>query len=382
MKRLKLALFFFFVISGVTARNIKIGLFSNIHSGSFYFRVINGAYALNTAEGGSVELTNGDSLLLTDSTGVIRVQKNKKRLFLAGNLKVMSVTENATIFIASTSKKQNGWNYKGDIQVLVKGRELQLVNDLDLESYVSGAVETEIGRGVHSEMVKVQAILVRTYAISNIDRHAAEGFSLCDGVHCQAYNGFRQYNAGIRKPVLSTRDLVLVKSNQQLALTVYHSNCGGKTANAADVWSGDVTTLIPVTDSFCTKSNNARWEKKISRSEWENYLSACGLTDTMQVYKPLREAYQSCNRTCCIRSDSVTVPLKNLRRDFDLKSSYFQISVNDDTVIFSGKGYGHGVGLCQEGGNAMAALGYTAEQILKFYYKGVSVVRYAEIQPH
>jgi stage II sporulation protein D len=243
-------------------------------------------------------------------------------------------------------------------------------------------VETEIGRGVYPEMVKVQAILVRTYAISNLDRHATEGFSLCDGVHCQAYNGFRQYHAGIRKPVLSTRDLVLVKSDQQLALTVYHSNCGGKTANAADVWSGDVTTLVPVTDSFCTKSNNAKWEKQISRSEWENYLSACGLTDTMQVYKPLREAFQACNRTCCMRSDSVTVPLKNLRRDFDLKSSYFQISVNGDTVIFSGKGYGHGVGLCQEGGNAMAALGYTAEQILKFYYKGVSVVRYAEIQPH
>ena len=71
-----------------------------------------------------------------------------------------------------------------------------------------------------------------------------------------------------------------------------------------------------------------------------------------------------------------TIPLKNIRDDLKLKSTWFNMTPLEDSVLFMGFGFGHGVGLCQEGAMQMAASGYQAEQIIHFYFKGVQLMDY------
>ena len=111
-------------------------------------------------------------------------------------------------------------------------------------------MQAEAGKGHWLEYYKLQSVSCRTYALANKRRHAGEGFEVCDATHCQVFHG-RNKQDSIRLAVALTRDLVVVDSDIRLIHATFHSNCGGETMNAEDVWSKSEPYLISTIDTFC-----------------------------------------------------------------------------------------------------------------------------------
>ena len=167
----------------------------------------------------------------------------------------------------------------------------------------------------------------------------------------------------IKQGVTETEGMVIVDKNLNLITAAFHSNCGGHTANSGDVWAANLPYLQAVEDTFCRRMPQANWQRKIAKTDWLNYL------ETKHKY-PVDDS----NRETEYVYGTVRIPYRQIRSDWQLKSAYFSISEQKDSILISGHGYGHGVGLCQEGAIRMAQLGYTCDSIIKFYYKNVEIV--------
>ncbi len=253
--------------------------------------------------------------------------------------------------------------------------QLQLLNKLELEKYIASVVESEVGKKATVEYYKLQAILSRTYLLSHINRHVLEGFQVCDDVHCQAYL-YKSNDLRIESAVYATKGLVVVDNDLNLITAAFHSNCGGQTCNSEDVWSIPTTYLKSVKDTFCLRQNNAYWVRTIPMEDWKTYLQLkhkYPIDDSLKFMDATSFA-QANGRAIYFTDKDLKIPLKVIRTDFKLKSTYFSIKQEGDLVKFMGRGYGHGVGLCQEGAMRMAQLNYSYKAILNYYFKDVHLV--------
>lgn len=264
--------------------------------------------------------------------------------------------------------------FPDNLEISVSNGSLRLINGVDIEDYVGGVVEAESGTRTTTEYYKLQSILCRTYALSNMRRHEMEGYNLCDQVHCQAYKG-RTIDDDIKGAVEDTRGLVIVDNNLDLITAAFHSNCGGQTINSEDVWASPLPYLKGVKDTFCLKMPHARWERKIATEDWMNYLSMkhkFPVNDSLSFISAVN--YPQSSRDIYFNDKGRKIPLKVIRNDLQLKSTYFSIEQRRDSVVFKGKGYGHGVGLCQEGAMRRSQMGYSYKEILHFYYRDIYLV--------
>ncbi len=267
--------------------------------------------------------------------------------------------------------------YDDDIRITAKAGFLRMINHVGLEHYVAGVVQSEGGGSSKDvEFYQVQAITCRTYALNNYRKHLGEGFNLCDAVHCQVYKG-KCVNSDILLATMRTSGEVVVNENKQMISASFHSNCGGQTINSEDVWSIATPYLKSIRDTFCCDMPHAHWTHELPRDQWLNYL------EQRFNYKPENNGerdsvlmFSQKNRRVNL---AVDIPLKTVRNDLGLKSTFFEIREEGDKVIFTGKGFGHGVGMCQEGAIKMAHLGYSYRDIIHFYYRNVRIVNYHEL---
>ena len=262
-----------------------------------------------------------------------------------------------------------------EIRLAPDNSQFILINKVDLENYIAGVVESEGGKGSNQEYYKIQAILCRTYLLAHLNRHILEGYEVCDDVHCQAYTS-KTSDANILRAVLDVKGIVVVDNNLNLITAAFHSNCGGETCNSQDVWAMPTTYLKSVKDTFCRKQSQAYWQRSIPLEDWQAYLQLkhrYPVDDTINNIGATSFS-QSSGRAIYFKDKELKIPLKTIRADFKLKSTYFSIEQKGDSVIFTGRGYGHGVGLCQEGAMQMAKLKYSYEYIMHYYYKDVNLV--------
>jgi stage II sporulation protein D len=174
-------------------------------------------------------------------------------------------------------------------------------------------------------------------------------------------------NALIYAAANDTRGEVLVNNKGEPAITAYHACCGGITAHASVEWNRDLPYLMPVNDPFCNESTHRNWTQTIPLNEWTAYLEKTGFyAPTDNLYK-LKDA----GRQKYLDEENERLPLTGIRKDLKLRSSYFHITRDNGEVTFHGHGYGHGLGMCQEGAMQMAKLGYCYVDILMFYYNNV-----------
>ncbi len=263
--------------------------------------------------------------------------------------------------------------YPGVCEVRSEKGGLRLIATVPLEEYVAGTVQAEAGKGHTLEYYKLQAVSCRTYALANKRRHAAEGFEVCDGTHCQVFQG-RNLQDTIRLATTLTRDLVVVDPDIQLIHSTFHSNCGGETMNADELWSGSETYLVSTMDTFCLNAPHATWTRSIPRSKWLAYMRNKGVdTDDSTAVATLTDHVPVC-REIYLANCGDRVPLDRLRKDFDLRSTFFSMHPVGDQVVLEGRGFGHGVGLCQEGAMEMAKDGYSYYDILHHYFAEVHIV--------
>lgn len=264
--------------------------------------------------------------------------------------------------------------YDDNLIIDVEGGSLRCLNEIVLDNYIAGVVQAESGRRSFDEFYKVQAILARTFALSHLEKHSPEGYNLCDHTHCQAYFG-KTTELDIMKAVTETKGKVVVDENLNLIDAAFHSNSGGQTANSEDVWGSRLPYLRSVNDSFSTKMPNARWERRMAKEDWLTYLK-------LKHNYPVQDSnarwaaitFKQDSRKPYLEASNVKVPLKNVRTDLQLKSTFFSIIPDGDTLIFKGRGFGHGVGMCQEGAMRMAKLGYKHTDVINFYYRNIQLI--------
>ena len=265
---------------------------------------------------------------------------------------------------------------------------------LSLEDYVAGVLRAEGTVESEPEALKALAIAIRTYALKNIGRHATHGYDFCSTTHCQRFvmNGLTAATSSlldsrVSAAVRATEGQVLLDDHAQPIDAYFGASCGGETANIRDLWG--VTPafyLRGVRDEYCDAGPHAKWTDTISRTDLLRALQSDSRTD---VGNRLDQVLVS-KRDDTGRAEFITLDGEHRKtvRGWDfkiivgralgwnvLKSSRFEVVRSGSNFIFRGSGFGHGLGLCQEGAHVMAARGASYQKILEKYFPGTVLKR-------
>lgn len=353
---------------------VNIRIFSQIKVQSFSFSKEQGTYSI-WANGTEIASTASFPLIkITYMNDSIEVKTFENVIGVYKRIKISSVEPLKSFRMKLISPDRKPRFYEDNLIVETEAGSLKCLNEITLDNYIAGVVQAESGRRSYQEFYKVQAILARTFALSHLQKHTLEGYSLCDHTHCQAYFG-KTTELEIMKAVTDTKGKVVVDANLNLIDAAFHSNSGGQTANSEDVWGSRLPYLRSVNDTFSTKMPNARWERKMAKEDWLTYLK---LKHNYPVQDSnarwLAITFKQDTRKAYLEASNVKVPLKNVRTDLQLKSTFFSIVPQGDTLVFKGRGFGHGVGMCQEGAMRMAKLGYSYTDVINFYYKSIQLI--------
>ena len=273
--------------------------------------------------------------------------------------------------------------YYGDLQLRPYEEFLQVVNKVNLEKYVAGVVESEAGHVDELEFYKAQAVLARTFALKNLRKHWSDGYNLKDDVTSQVYFSKARYKnaALIEEAVRATRDTVLVTMECEPILGAFHANSGGFTVDAKDAWLSSVDYLVSRPDSFSINTGSYHWEKRIPKNKYYNYFARMmGVSNDANLHKALLNFDQE-QRQSHFTYKGKSLKLTKVRFDFGLKSTYFSTEEEGNYIVLNGNGYGHGVGLSQDGAIIMSEKGYNYRDILCFYFTDVDfeAVKFADI---
>jgi stage II sporulation protein D len=267
-----------------------------------------------------------------------------------------------------------GSHYSGNIEVWRGDGGLYLINELPLEDYVKEVVMAEVSSNWEMEALKTQAVLSRTYAIYQKKMNGNSLFHLTSSVLHQAYKG-NGSDARVAYAVDETEGEILT-FNGSLIEPFYHSTCGGKTEDPRDVFGKSYPYLRSV-ESNCESSPYWIWERRIPLTEIEKSLNISGIKDlTVKSYtltKRIKELIIVHN------SGTTTLKATDLRKFLGwsrIPSTNFTVKKDEDSMIFWGKGYGHGVGLCQWSALQMAREGQNYKEILSFFYPGTTIQLY------
>lgn len=366
-------IFFTQFASVAQERSLRVGILRDRSVERIVVLSAGGGYNIMADGKKAGELLSNDGLRVEVVGGKLQA-KSLAASFTADYIELVQKVPQSNFRLKVLDSKLAERTYPGHLRVDRTGTRLQLTNHVGMEDYTAGVIQSEAGKDHCAEYYKLQAVTCRTYALTNIRKHLPEGFEVCDGVHCQVYQG-RTMNPEIISAVVATEDMVLVDAAIKLIHATFHSNCGGETLNAEDVWSKSEPYLRSVTDSFCMHEPHAVWTRTIGRTEWLAYLHKkwkVNTTDTAAIAGALN--MDPHRRTFHLPNVQPAVPLEDVRHDWKLNSGFFSIRTSGGNVVLEGRGFGHGVGLCQEGAMHMALAGMSYTDILHHYYTGVHLV--------
>lgn len=293
-----------------------------------------------------------------------------------------------------------GTPYRGLLKVLPHGQNVRIINIVYMEDYLRGVVPPEIGRRDESEIeaVKAQAVAARTYAISHLQQYPGEPYDMKASIIDQVYQGAGVELRIIDRGIAETAGYV-IRFEGEFIQAYYHSTCGGMTDDIAAVWDRkQLPYLKPVADSgACSWSKYYTWEEHFTeeqlRGRFEQYLSSdrgrdLRISPIADISIAERTAGGRITRLL-VRTDHDVYKFHKDRirwvigrtsnPDLILPSDRFDIEISRGAdgyvkdVTFRGRGYGHGVGMCQCGAIGMARNKRTFEEILTHYYTGVQI---------
>jgi len=347
------------------AQEIWVSLYNSRQIHSVVVSAYNGPLTISADGSVQYAIADGQAVYAALRDGKIRLSDEQGEIGSFDQFTVQGADSSAVVRLRPVSPQVEARNYEGVVSLTVDIDRIQLINRIDVERYISGVVEAEAGQGHTREFYKAKAIICRTYLYGNIDRHENEGFHLCDETHCQAYKGQCRSRNMILPAVAATRNMIVTDlKDAKPILATYHSNCGGETESAQNVWQTNLPYLVPVIDPYCTSSPNARWQKTISLDDWIKYLLKNGFKPNPNIVTDF--SFQQNRRTTTYKANDFTMPVRQIRTDWQLRSSFFSIAVEEGNVLFRGRGYGHGVGLCQEGAMEMGRRGFTYDEMINF----------------
>jgi stage II sporulation protein D len=301
----------------------------------------------------------GDTLTLTGAgrTG------NTQRIAVSGGVTLAAHGEPVTISYPVTISARAG--------VLV------IAVTLPIETYVERVVASESSSQESAESLKALAVVVRSFALH--EAHGHRDYDLCDSTHCQLLhwgaNGGRE--AAAHAAVLATAGETMWFHGQR-ALAYFAKDCGGRTASPIEVWprAKAVAYLPSQPDPFCTREGGREWASQITQADLTAALASHGLAPVGWQILSVAHRGES-GRAVTLRLDAREISAEDFRIAVGeslgwnkIPSTWFEVSREGDSFAFHGRGWGHGVGLCQKGAAAMAAQGRSSRDILAQYFPG------------
>jgi len=275
----------------------------------------------------------------------------------------------------------NGNRYRGRIEVEAAAGGLLITNVVPLRWYLASVLGAEMPDWAPLEALKAQSVVSRSYILHRMADNTSHP-PVCDSILSQVYKGVSSEKPSTVRAVGETTGLVLTHNKSPID-ACFSASSGGHTASAKDVWDNDVPYLIGKSDPFSAGGEYGQWELELKSDECERLLLRAGrdvgkLQDIVVIRtdksgRASRVALLGSRGRVLIRGTDLRM-LFGTRR---LRSTMFDVERTRDGFVFSGKGYGHGVGLSQEGAGRMAQAGYSLEQILHFYYTGVTLERHS-----
>lgn len=260
-----------------------------------------------------------------------------------------------------------------------------VVNELDLEDYLAGLINSEISSNWPIEAVKAQAVAARTYALNQIggtNRYSPDArYDVEATVADQVYDGAHREDRRAYEGVRATTGMVLTRSGV-IFPSFYHSTCGGHTEHAHNVWA-DMKGSPAVVDEYCKRSPHRAWFFEMSREELLALLTGAGIISRDEIIMrvgqvPLSDSPRVDEVVITTDKGEHRIKATKLRRMIGynrLKSTWYNVGIEGNKVVFAGRGFGHGVGLCQWGAKGMADAGHTYKDILKQYYSDAEIGR-------
>ncbi len=356
---------------------INVGILWGTRPASSVVSIQTGSYTLYGDHKPIRQLTINQTMVLRTQGSQVQVTSGGKILGVYSKVRLKRNTWGSAFNLKTTSPSKIKRTYNDNLYASVYSGKLKLINNVYIEHYIGGVVEAESGSKETYEYYKVQAIIARTYVLSNLNKYSKYGFNVCDRVNSQVYKGMSTRNPDIIKAVNATRGLVLVDSDINLIQAVFHSNSGGQTANSEDAWSTEVGYLRSVEDTFSLNQPHYNWKTFIEKEKWLSYLKRkykYPISDS--IYLEYVLDYCPKKRDRCLSPLAPNTLLKTIRIDWGLRSTFFSIKEGEEGkyVYFEGRGFGHGVGLSQEGAMRMAELGIPYNKILKYYYKDTHLI--------
>jgi len=279
------------------------------------------------------------------------------------------------------------------LRVQVREGTALVVRDVPLEAYAAVAALSEVHPAAGDETLaervyEVQTVIARSYAVTNRGRHARDGFDLCSTTHCQLYQPQRlttsRWATVVRAAAQRTAGEVLWFADAP-ARAVFHADCGGHTSNAAAVWGGVAPAYL--------SGRRDPVDPAAAHSEWTfqpgaEALRAALNADVRTAVGAKLDAVEIAGRDSAGRAEQIIlrgsqtfvvrgeVFREVVTRRFGvrtLRSTLFSVRKTRDGFTFAGKGFGHGVGLCQAGALARLRAGDSPETVLAYYFPGTSV---------
>jgi stage II sporulation protein D len=361
-----------FSLHGIS-QQVKVSLFNSHSVKTLVFSVVKGEY--NVVSNGEfvAKLEKKDLVYLSLVEDFITLRAIDKDYGTYENLGFETFSDTAVFSIKPVLPSLKTRRYDDNVSFSVDYNRILMVNQVQLDKYLAGVVEAEGGPNALPEYYKAQSLLCRTYITKNMERHIEEGFNLCDEVHCQAFKGRSERNPEIIKATKATHGQVIIDNDSNLITAAFHANCGGQTTNSGSIWLVSKPYLVSVKDPYCAGKFNSSWERKIPAYKWKEYVKKKGFAVSLAAPAGDFAFYQT-HRKEFYKIGKDSVSCNNIRTDWHLKSSFFSVIPSGNEFIIKGKGYGHGIGLCQDGAMNMAKAGKNYKEIVDFYYKGVRII--------
>jgi stage II sporulation protein D len=350
------------------------------------FKVETPAY-LYTDEKRIALLNKGNRVLIRSSPENLSLQISDKIFY-------------GSVFELKPAKGESSIHYKGKmlrggIKVVNSNNAVQVINTINLEEYLKGVLPKEmpLGRGTeYLEALKAVAVCARTYALARMQNNRGN-FDLYIDVRDQVYGGENVKSNISDKAVDETKNMILT-FNGEPAPVFYHSTCGGRTEDVRNIFTSNSQSYLKgVVDGenpFCSVSPSFNWTEIYPENVFIDRLYEAGLLNSRNYFLTKIEVlsrYESGrvnellielsspdnNKQVRIQGNKIRSIIRTANNKGILKSIWFDIFIINSEVVIKGKGYGHGVGLCQWGALYQSQTGVNYKDILMHYFPGIEI---------
>jgi len=314
---------------------------------------------------------------------------------IKGGVELYAEADGAIWVRQTVGGKDRDRYYRGYLRILpTTAGSLRIINILPMEHYLAGVVGGEMPAGWNIEALKAQAVAARSYALAESSGRTKLDFDVYDSTLSQVYGGCGLEADSVWRALAATQGIVASYSSgwgkPQVLTTWFHSTCGGGTVPSASVFGGTSSPpLMGVVCDYCRNSPRYHWgEVVLTKKEIGDALKKTGYTALVRLGPVARVEVAStlgdCGRAATIRVvDEAGVSAivdanywRGIMGPSRVLSTWFDVEDRGNSIaIVNGRGWGHGVGMCQYGAAYLAERGKLAEEILRFYYPKVDLVR-------